>query len=139
MMTPAYGRLDEVAPADCRQLLGSHHLGRVAVVAGDQPLVFPVNYAVSGNRIVFRSDPGTKLSAAIGKRVAFEIDAFDPQYHEGWSVLVVGTAREETDPARLHDYEQLPLTPWCAGPKAHWIVIEGGAVTGRRLEHEAHD
>jgi hypothetical protein len=54
-------------------------------------------------------------------------------------VLVVGTAREEHDPARLRELAKLPLTPWCAGNKAHWVVIEGGAVTGRRLAHAAYE
>jgi hypothetical protein len=99
-------------------------------------LVFPVNFAMWNRQVVFRTDEGTKLHGAADKRVAFEIDGIDPLYHEGWSVLVVGIAHEETHPARIHELEALPLTPW-AGPSAHWMRINGGAITGRRITHVA--
>jgi nitroimidazol reductase NimA-like FMN-containing flavoprotein (pyridoxamine 5'-phosphate oxidase superfamily) len=124
---------------ECLRLLGDHHLGRLAVVVDGQPLVFPVNYALSGREIIFRTDPGTKLYAAAGRRVAFEIDGADALYHDGWSVLVVGRAHEERDSARLRDFAQLPLSPWASGPKAHWMSIAGGAITGRRLTHVGRD
>ena len=124
---------------ECRSLLAAHSVGRLAVVVNDQPLVFPVNYAYTGSRIVFRSDPGTKLHAAGGGRVAFEIDSADALYHDGWSVLVTGVAAEETDPQRLHAYERLGIRPWGPGEKSHWITIRGGAVTGRRITHEARE
>ncbi len=128
-------RLEELSVDECLQLLGNTHLGRLAVVVGDQPLVFPVNYALNRREIVFRTDPGTKLHLAEGHRVAFEIDGEDGLYHEGWSVLVVGIAREEHDPVRKRELGRLPLTPWAAGPKAHWMRLSGGAITGRRIVH----
>jgi nitroimidazol reductase NimA-like FMN-containing flavoprotein (pyridoxamine 5'-phosphate oxidase superfamily) len=130
--------LDVLDPDECLRLLARHHLGRLAVVVDDQPLVFPVNYALAGHSIVFRTDPGTKLHAANGHRVAFEIDGTDAQYHEGWSVLVVGTAHEELEPSRLHDMARLPLAPWRPGATAHWMRISTGAVTGRRISHSTH-
>jgi nitroimidazol reductase NimA-like FMN-containing flavoprotein (pyridoxamine 5'-phosphate oxidase superfamily) len=129
-------RLEAIPRDECLRLLADHHLGRLAVVVGDQPLVFPVNYALSGTQVVFRSDPGTKLHSADGKKVAFEIDGADALYHEGWSVLVVGEAYEEHDAMRLRAFEALPLMPWGPGPKSHWMCIRGAAVTGRRLVHE---
>lgn len=118
---------------ECLRLLADGHFGRLAVVVGEQPLVFPVNYALAGRDIVFRTDPGTKLHAAAGRRVAFEIDAADTMYHSGWSVLVEGVAREETDPSRQAELARLPLTPWCPGAKVHWIRIRSDVITGRRL------
>jgi nitroimidazol reductase NimA-like FMN-containing flavoprotein (pyridoxamine 5'-phosphate oxidase superfamily) len=132
-------RLEPIELEQCLRLLAGHHLGRLAVVVDDQPLVFPVNYALSGRQVVFRSDPGTKLHAADGHRVAFEIDDSDALYHDGWSVLVVGVAHEERDPARLREYARLPLSPWVAGRKAHWMCIAGGAITGRRITHAVQD
>ncbi len=129
-------QLEPIALDDCLRLLGEHHLGRLAVVVEGQPLIFPVNYALSGSRIVFRTDAGTKLFGAKDQRVAFEIDGTDAMYHEGWSVVAVGIAREEHNPARIAEFARLPLTPWVTGPKAHWMRIEGGAITGRRLAHD---
>jgi nitroimidazol reductase NimA-like FMN-containing flavoprotein (pyridoxamine 5'-phosphate oxidase superfamily) len=129
------GHLDVLGADECLRLLGEHGVGRLAVVVDGQPLVFPVHYALHERAIVFRTDPGTKLYASEGRRVAFEIDGVDTQYHEGWSVLVVGVAREERDPARRRELDRLPLAPWVAGAKSHWMVIRGGTVTGRRITH----
>ena len=130
----------EVLPRDeCVRLLGAHALGRLAVVVGGRPLVFPVNYTLDGGSIVFRTDTGTKLFGAVPEHdVAFEIDGSDALYHTGWSVLVVGTGREVTDPVELSRLTHVRLGPWCPGPKAHWVRIRPQAITGRRilLHHE---
>jgi nitroimidazol reductase NimA-like FMN-containing flavoprotein (pyridoxamine 5'-phosphate oxidase superfamily) len=125
--------LEPIEPEKCLALLASHHIGRIAVVADGQPLIFPVNYAMAGRHVVFRSDPGTKLSAAADHQVAFEIDGTDNLYHSGWSVLVVGTAREEHNDSHLLELARLPFTTWVSGPKTHWMRISGGAITGRRI------
>jgi nitroimidazol reductase NimA-like FMN-containing flavoprotein (pyridoxamine 5'-phosphate oxidase superfamily) len=134
-MTTSLSRIEELSASECLALLGAHHVGRLAVVVNGQPLVFPVNYGVSGRRVIFRTGPGTKLHAAEGRPVAFEIDSSDALYHDGWSVLVTGRATEETDPHRLREYEQLGVRPWVPGNKSHWMTISGGAMTGRRIAH----
>jgi nitroimidazol reductase NimA-like FMN-containing flavoprotein (pyridoxamine 5'-phosphate oxidase superfamily) len=120
---------------DCVRRLEDCHFGRLAVIVGDQPLIFPVNYAldVVGSAVVFRVDPGTKLFAATGHRVAFEIDGLDTLEHGGWSVLVVGIAtivESSSDLRRLHD---LAVGPYGPGPKAVWVSVRLDAVTGRRI------
>ena len=128
-------RLEAIDAEACVEILRQHYIGRISVVVDGQPLIFPVNYAMDGQRVVFRSDACTKLFGANGKRVAFEIDSADAVSHEGWSILVVGIAREETDRQRRRLLEQLPLRPWASGPKTHWMYIAPGAITGRRLVH----
>jgi uncharacterized protein len=127
-------RLETLTPSECLERLGANGVGRLAVVVGGQPLIFPVNYAMSNRQVVFRTNAGTKLHGAAGRRVAFEIDGIDPMYHEGWSVLVVGTADEERNAARIRELEGLPLNAW-AGAEDHWMCIKGGAITGRRINH----
>src|SRR4029077_19144845 len=79
-------------------LLGGASLGRVAVSGDALPVVLPVFIAMVGDHIVFRTVPGTKLSAAVqGAIVAVEADELDERTGEGWSVLVRGIAREVTD------------------------------------------
>ncbi len=137
----AHAGLDVIPRDECLGLLATHALGRLAVVVSSKPLVFPVNYALDGETIVFPTDPGTKLFAAVHEHdVAFEIDGSNTLYHTGWSVLVVGTGREVTDPAEQSRLTHLRLGPWCPGPKAHWVRIQPHAITGRRIpvHHEPH-
>ena len=131
----AIGFLGELSLAECLELLAGHEVGRVAVVVDGQPMIFPVNYALDGQFIVFRNDPGTKLTHASFGRVAFEVDEIDPTRKEGWSVVVTGSAREFTgaiDDASVRE-QTMPLTPWASGPKEHWVRIISHEITGRRL------
>ena len=77
--------LDVLDEPECRQLLRDRTFGRVGVQIGTELAVLPVYYAIVDDDIVFRTSPGTKLTAAlVGARVAFEIDNPSP----GWSVLI---------------------------------------------------
>ncbi len=133
--------LDVIERDECLRLLAVHGLGRLAVVSSGKPLVFPVNYALDGDSIIFRTDSGTKLFASsAGHDVAFEIDGADPIYHTGWSILVIGTGHEVTDAEEQRRLEHLRLGPWCPGPKSHWVRVRPQAITGRRIpvHHERH-
>jgi nitroimidazol reductase NimA-like FMN-containing flavoprotein (pyridoxamine 5'-phosphate oxidase superfamily) len=123
----------------CLDLLAGTDIGRVAVLAGREPVIFPVNYALDGDRIVFRTDPGSKFHGVVrNARVSFEIDEFDAAVHEGWSVVAVGRAEEVVDRrerARLE--EEVGLQPWAEGPRDHWVVIEPERLSGRRVRRRA--
>ena len=58
--------------------------------------IFPVNYVLDGDTIVFRTDPGTKLGAAGRARASFEIDSVDREHRTGWSVVASGRLEEVT-------------------------------------------
>lgn len=47
--------LDE---AECRRLLSTHGVGRVATYNAEGPAVLPVNYVVAGTALAFRTSPG---------------------------------------------------------------------------------
>ena len=68
----------ELGRDESLRLLADHDVGRLVVVEEHRPLVFPVNYVLDGDAVVFRTDPGTKLSKGPRARASFEIDAFDP-------------------------------------------------------------
>ena len=122
---------------ECLRRLGRGGIGRVAVTIGALPAIFPVNYATSGHRIIFRSGPGTKLTAATrGQIVAFEVDASDRLSHTGWSVLMVGPARQLSDPAELSVAETLPLTSWASRPDDVYVCIDTELISGRVLTHD---
>ena len=126
--------LEELAETECLLLLGRHTVGRLAVLDGGRPAVFPVSYRRDGGTIVFRSDDGAKLDA-IGDdaAVAFEIDELDPRSRSGWSVAVTGRATEVTDPGELEEVRRLRLEPWAPGAKSRYVRIVPDSIGGRRI------
>ncbi|HUZ21310.1 MAG TPA: pyridoxamine 5'-phosphate oxidase family protein [Acidimicrobiales bacterium] len=133
--THAAAELEELSHEECLELLARHDFGRIAVLLDQhQPDIFPVNYRLDGENIVFRSSTGTKLTHASLDRVAFEVDERDSS-GGAWSVVVKGVAREITealDPVSVRE-RNLPIeTPLSRGGD-HFVRIVPRAVTGRRL------
>jgi len=127
-------RWQELTKSECFALLSGQRLGRVAVVDDQGPAVFPVNFVLDRHMVVFRTDEGTKLDAAVrGSRVAFEIDGADEAARTGWSVLIRGEATEVTDPAELARLRKLRVSPWAPGTKARYVRILPAKLTGRRI------
>ncbi|MFI2435866.1 helix-turn-helix domain-containing protein [Streptomyces sp. NPDC018693] len=119
---------------ECRALLATHGIGRVALSLAYGPVVVPVNYGVVDGAIVYRTAPGATPARAAGRRVAFEVDRVDDAFSGGWSVLVRGDALHVTDPATLRRLTGLPYpSPWAGGPRELWIRIEPLKITGRRV------
>jgi hypothetical protein len=130
---PGRTKLEELTQRECLRLVRTCVLGRLAVVVGGRPHVFPVNFTLDGSAVVLRTDAGTKLLGARSAWVAFECDAVDPMYHTGWSVVISGDAEEVVDPTEIARLKTLPLGPWCEGPKAVWLRIRPRVITGRRI------
>jgi uncharacterized protein len=125
--------------ADCWALLADHEVGRLAVSLGGHPDIFPINYVVDGETIVFRTAAGTKLAGAVlGLGVAFEIDGYDAHEGEAWSVVVKGEASQIEHPDERYRAETLPLFPWNANPKFDFVRITPDEVTGRRFHVVDH-
>jgi uncharacterized protein len=127
----------ELDHAECLRLLAATSLGRLAVnVEGWPPVIRPVNYVFdeSSQSIVFRSARGSKLTAVLlSTEAAFEIDGTDPDSDSGWSVIVIGTAEEVTQPSEVARLGRLDLRPLAPGDKPHWIRIRSTVVSGRRI------
>src|SRR5579864_360339 len=132
---PDRSDIEEIPRGECLELLRSTPVGRVGGTADGRPFVLPVNYAVDGDRVVFRTSPGTKLAGSAFARVAFEIDGYDPKDRGGWSVLVVGVASDISDmiDELSTKLRVLDLEPWPAGEKSHWVAILPESITGRRV------
>ena len=128
--------LVELPIDECHALLSGHHLGRLAFhdVVGVMPMIIPVNYLLHDERVVFRTDAGSKLLAAVhGAPVAFEVDGADEQQQLGWSVVVRGFLEEVTDPDERDRLSATPLVAWAPGAKAHYVRIVPRLVSGRRI------
>jgi uncharacterized protein len=126
--------LDVLSYDECRDLLARSPIGRVGLhLAGHAPVIFPINYALDDDDIVFRTDPSSMLHRADQHTVAFEIDGIERLYHLGWSVLVVGSIEEVTNSSELAALATLPLGPWAPGPKTCWMRIRPDTITGRTI------
>ncbi len=126
--------LEILAPAQCRELLGRNTVGRVAVTVAALPAIFPVNYQMLDDQIVFLTGDGTKLRAALERAVvAFQVDHFDDATTSGWSVMAIGIAEEITDPEEIRIAEGLGLRPFATGDRSHFVRIIPEFLSGRRI------
>jgi nitroimidazol reductase NimA-like FMN-containing flavoprotein (pyridoxamine 5'-phosphate oxidase superfamily) len=115
---------------ECWALLERAALGRLAVAVKDLVDVYPVNYAVDGRRLYFKTTEGSKLAAlVIRSQVAFEIDGIDDQ--TAWSVVVKGRARVIDQRDEQLAADRLPIVSWLPTVKRRTVVIEPVEVTGR--------
>jgi uncharacterized protein len=129
-------RIEILGPEECRRLLRSQQVGRLAFVSDNRPDVLPVNYVLDGDAVVFATKPGTKLWAATRSPVAFEVDAIDASTRSGWSVVLHGLAQEITSldsPELLERLYALPLTPWPGGRNTNVVRLPATSISGRRV------
>jgi uncharacterized protein len=128
--------LDAISDDECRDLLATTQVGRVVLSIDALPAAFPVNYWLIDDAIVFRTAPGTKLTAALNHTVVgFEVDEIDPASSSGWSVLVDGTSTVLSDPAEIARLDQADLHSWAPVSAAHWVKIRVQRISGRRLSN----
>jgi hypothetical protein len=126
--------LEAISDDECRDLLAIVQIGRVVLSIDALPAALPVNYWLIDDAIVFRSTPGTKLTAALNHTVVgFEVDEIDPATRSGWSVLVVGTSTVVSDPAEIARLDQAGLRSWAPVPTPHYVKISIQRISGRRL------
>jgi len=123
----------DLSASECWTLIRSAPIGRLAVTVDGHPDIFPVNHVVDHGTVVLRTGPGTKQSAANGHLVAFEVDGYDVQRSEAWSVVIKGLAQSVERLHEVVDALQLPLFPWQDGPKPCFLRIEPDTITGRRI------
>lgn len=113
-------------------LLAGAEVGRLATTLGGRPEVFPVNYVVDNNSVVFRTAEGNKLlSMAVNNHVAFEADGWDEE--SGWSVVIHGQAETITHGDDLARAERLPLRPWVPTIKLHYVRVTADEINARRF------
>jgi len=128
--------LDAISEVECYALLAGAEVGRVIVSIDALPAAFPVNYWLTGDAIVFRTAPGTKLNAAVNHTVVgFEVDEIDPATRSGWSVLVVGKSHVVNDPAEIARLDRAGLHSWAPMPAPHYVKISIQRISGRRLSN----
>ncbi|HEV7865837.1 MAG TPA: pyridoxamine 5'-phosphate oxidase family protein [Acidimicrobiia bacterium] len=142
---PSSGGPPAVVPTVRRSLLnagesftllerGEERVGRLVITVAGEPLVFPLNYAVQDDAIVFRTQVGTKLTGITRSMATFQVDHIDAS-GQGWSVTFEGLAQEvlDADPAELRArLDNLALDTWPGGDRQHVVRITPYAVRGTR-------
>ncbi len=126
--------LQTLSPDECFELLETGGVGRVGFMAADGVMILPVNFAVAGKTIVFRTAPDTLLAVYANAPVSFEADWVDEARQEGWSVLVQGHAHKVTDEREIRQLEaRAGVVPWAAGARDVYIRIAPARISGRRV------
>lgn len=119
---------------ECLHFMQGCAIGRVVLSVECIPVALPVNMALFEGDVVFATNEGAKLDAALhGNVVSVEVDDFDRMYHTGWSVLVTGVAELITDPRDIERIHRLPLQPWAPGSDLYFVRVPSTMVTGRRI------
>jgi nitroimidazol reductase NimA-like FMN-containing flavoprotein (pyridoxamine 5'-phosphate oxidase superfamily) len=130
--------LELLTEDQARELLARGEIGRVGITIGALPAIFPVNYRVIEGAIVFRTAPGSKMSAAAeGAVVAFEVDDYQLADRTGWSVLAIGRAEVVHDLDLTFKVNESQLEPFADGTRTSIVRIEPTFLSGRRLVHES--
>ncbi|HET9543079.1 MAG TPA: pyridoxamine 5'-phosphate oxidase family protein [Acidimicrobiales bacterium] len=131
--TPRGRRLVAIAEEECWQLVSTRRWGRLLVVVANHPELFPVDHLVDGRSLLVRTEEGTKLRAALGARVGFEVDEVDDDARLGWTVMLAGYANEVFDTRELELAEVDADEAVWTGDRVHWLRIVPFKVSGRRL------
>jgi nitroimidazol reductase NimA-like FMN-containing flavoprotein (pyridoxamine 5'-phosphate oxidase superfamily) len=127
--------LRALSPTECFDLLEPGGIGRVGITAAEGVIILPVNFAVTGQAIIYRTAPDTLLALHANAHISFEVDHCDQALHEGWSVLVHGHAHEVTDEHQVKQLENTTrLEPWAPGARDVYVRIAPTQISGRRIQ-----
>ncbi|MET3905223.1 pyridoxamine 5'-phosphate oxidase family protein [Paenarthrobacter sp. 4246] len=119
---------------DCWKYLQSVSIGRIALINGDEPEIFPVNYVPNFGTLLFRTGPGTKHNALReGAVVVLEADGFNRYGTIAWSVILKGTPEFVTQPEDIQEAVDAGLSPWQPGTKDILVRITPTEISGRRF------
>lgn len=129
------GSIAALSDDECRALLDSTTVGRIAFVDHEGQQLVPVNFALIDGEIFFRTLPDGFLSglARGHEDVAFGVDHHDV-FGAGWNVTVRGAARQVEDRATINKVlSRHQLTPWAGGVRPMVIRVTPKAIAGRRV------
>lgn len=125
---------------ECLRLVAQGVVGRIAFVGQYDLTVLPVNYRLVDGAILFRTghdsmtDDDLRTGIANAEyKVAFEVDDFDENAREGWSVLIQGPAHHLDSEAEQVAALAADVRPWPGGDKDHFIQVKPVRITGRRI------
>lgn len=117
---------------ECWDRLAEHQLGRLVTRVGDVLDIFPLNYTVDGESLVFRTAEGSKLTElTINDEVLFEVDDYTDT--DAWSIVVRGRARRLDTVEEVAAADRLDLVPWVPTVKYNYVRIVPTSLSGRDI------
>jgi hypothetical protein len=127
-----------LAESRCLELLRGQVVGRVALCTPDGPQVFPVNFTVTDDSVVFRTTAYSVLGThAWQTRLAFEIDQIDHERQTGWSVVASGPGSQVRPGPDLEDIVRTwNPDPWAGGTRPLYVRLRWDTLSGRRIGPE---
>ena len=132
--------LETLDEAECLRLIEPGGIGRLVFDGRFGLTVLPVNYKLHAGAVLFRTaqdgttDEDLRTGIAHAEyRVGFEVDDFDPQAREGWSVMVQGPAHHLDSAEERSGALAAGVEPWPGGAREHFIRITPARITGRRI------
>lgn len=132
------GMFAALEPDDCRALLRSQEVGRVAWTSATAGLlVLPVNYVMRDDLVVFRTSRESVLAdLAEGRDVAFQVDDVDVETGNAWSVLARGESCSPQSGPELEALKQDGPVPWAMGARDMFITVRVREISGRVVDRE---
>ncbi|MGY1704710.1 pyridoxamine 5'-phosphate oxidase family protein [Geodermatophilus sp. SYSU D00697] len=122
-----------LAEPECRALIGTVRIGRLAFTRDALPAIQPVAFHVHDGRVVIPVRTGSSLLPGTrGTVVAFEVDRFDEHAGTGWTVTVVGPSRSVTDRDEVAVLDRLPWTTPGRRPDRRYVTVGMALVQGWR-------
>ena len=117
----------------CWERLRTQELGRLVTHVGEVLDIFPVNFVVDGESLLFRTAEGSKLfELTVNDEVLFEVD--DHTDTDAWSVIDRGRAHALDSSAEVERADGLSLRPWIPTLKFTYVRVEPTSLSGRAFE-----
>ncbi|HYN30805.1 MAG TPA: pyridoxamine 5'-phosphate oxidase family protein [Dermatophilaceae bacterium] len=120
----------------CWDMLRAHSFARIGYVLRGEVRIVPINYAVSGDRLVFRTADDSKFYAlSANEHVGFELDEVGQDTAR--SVIARGRAHLLEDESEVAE-ATATLHPWVPTEKRRVVAIEMTHLSGRafRLQRD---
>lgn len=125
--------VNRLSDQQCWERLGEQQLGRLVTHVGDVFDIFPVNYIVDGESVVFRTAEGSKLTElTLNDDVLFEVDQYTDA--DAWSVVVRGKAVRLSTAEEVAAADELPLRPWIPTVKYNYVRVLPTSLSGRDFD-----
>ena len=135
MGTTERERLLEALDVDeCRRLLATASIGRIAFTEGALPVIQPASFALRGEDVFIPTGLSSKMAAGSrGAVLAFEVDEYDLVARTGWNVTVIGPSRLVSLPDQVRELDALGVQPWAPSAIHCYIALRLTVVRGRRI------
>lgn len=124
----------ELTFGECVDLLSAGLVGRLAWATSSGPRIVPLNYALHGQVLLFRTSAYSELATyGRGTEAAFEIDHLDYENQRGWSVVAYGRL-QPADIDEVQDWRKMwDPRPWADGQRHYYLKLPFRDLSGRRL------